>query len=47
MSRISRAWQPVLFTPLSEHNISVDMIIQNVSAEGFTDLTFTVSKKKK
>ena len=35
-----------LFTPLSEHNISVDMIIQNVSAEGFTDLTFTVTKKE-
>jgi aspartate kinase len=35
-----------LFTPLSEHNISVDMIIQNASAEGFTDLTFTVSKKE-
>jgi len=35
-----------LFTPLSEHNISVDMIIQNVSAESFTDLTFTVSKKE-
>jgi len=35
-----------LFTPLSEHNISVDMIIQNVSADGFTDLTFTVSKKE-
>ena len=34
-----------LFTPLSEHNIIVDMIIQNASAEGFTDLTFTVSKK--
>lgn len=34
-----------LFIPLSEHNISVDMIIQNVSVEGFTDLTFTVSKK--
>ncbi len=34
-----------LFTPLSERNISVDMIIQNVSAQGFTDLTFTVSKK--
>jgi aspartate kinase len=34
-----------LFIPLSEHNISVDMIIQNASAEGFTDLTFTVSKK--
>jgi aspartate kinase len=34
-----------LFTPLSERNISVDMIIQNVSAQGFTDITFTVSKK--
>lgn len=34
-----------LFTPLSEHNIVVDMIIQNASLEGFTDLTFTVSKK--
>jgi len=34
-----------LFTPLSERNISVDMIIQNVSAQGFTDLTFTVAKK--
>ncbi|MEN6623764.1 MAG: aspartate kinase [Smithella sp.] len=34
-----------LFTPLSKHNIIVDMIIQNASLEGFTDLTFTVSKK--
>ena len=34
-----------LFTPLSEQNIMVDMIIQNASLEGFTDLTFTVSKK--
>ncbi|PKN88796.1 MAG: aspartate kinase [Deltaproteobacteria bacterium HGW-Deltaproteobacteria-1] len=34
-----------LFTPLSERNISVDMIIQNASSQGFTDLTFTVSKK--
>jgi aspartate kinase len=34
-----------LFTPLSERNIIVDMIIQNVSTEGYTDLTFTVSKK--
>ncbi|MFA4915725.1 MAG: aspartate kinase [Syntrophales bacterium] len=34
-----------LFTPLSEHNIVVDMIIQNASLEGYTDLTFTVSKK--
>ena len=35
-----------LFSPLSERNISVDMIIQNVSAQGFTDITFTVSKKE-
>jgi aspartate kinase len=34
-----------LFTPLAEHNIIVDMIIQNASIEGYTDLTFTVSKK--
>jgi len=31
-----------LFTPLSDANITVDMIIQNISHEGFTDLTFTV-----
>ncbi|MEZ4598662.1 MAG: aspartate kinase [Syntrophotaleaceae bacterium] len=31
-----------LFTPLSQANITVDMIIQNVSHEGYTDLTFTV-----
>ncbi len=34
-----------LFTPLSEHNIVVDMIIQNASLAGHTDLTFTVSRK--
>jgi aspartate kinase len=34
-----------LFTPLAQHNIIVDMIIQNASIEGFTDLTFTVSRK--
>jgi aspartate kinase len=33
-----------LFTPLTEANITVDMIIQNVSHEGFTDLTFTVPR---
>jgi aspartate kinase len=33
-----------LFTPISNANIIVDMIIQNVSADGFTDLTFTVPK---
>ncbi|MBM4271788.1 MAG: aspartate kinase [Deltaproteobacteria bacterium] len=34
-----------LFTPLAQHNIVVDMIIQNASVDGFTDLTFTVSRK--
>ncbi|MBN1363917.1 MAG: aspartate kinase [Syntrophaceae bacterium] len=34
-----------IFIPLSDKNIFVDMIIQNASLEGFTDLTFTVSKK--
>ena len=33
-----------VFEPLAEAHISVDMIIQNVSKEGHTDLTFTVSK---
>jgi aspartate kinase len=34
-----------LIKPLSEHNIVVDMIIQNASIHGYTDLTFTVSRK--
>ncbi|MBW2558319.1 MAG: aspartate kinase [Deltaproteobacteria bacterium] len=34
-----------LFTPLSDHDIIVDMIIQNASSKGYTDLTFTVSQK--
>lgn len=34
-----------VFEPLAEANVSVDMIIQNVSREGHTDLTFTVSKE--
>jgi aspartate kinase len=33
-----------LLTPLSDANISVDMIVQNVSMDGFTDFTFTVTK---
>ncbi|MDD3800863.1 aspartate kinase [Desulfuromonas thiophila] len=33
-----------IFSPLSEANISVDMIIQNVSTQGMTDLTFTVPR---
>jgi aspartate kinase len=33
-----------IFTPLAEANIVVDMIVQNVSTEGFTDLTFTVGR---
>jgi aspartate kinase len=31
-----------VFGPLAEANINVDMIVQNVSEKGFTDLTFTV-----
>ncbi len=33
-----------IFSPLTESNITVDMIIQNVSSEGKTDMTFTVPK---
>jgi aspartate kinase len=33
-----------LFSPLSEANITVDMIIQNVSHDGLNDMTFTVPK---
>lgn len=33
-----------LLSPLSDANISVDMIVQNVSEDGFTDFTFTVTK---
>jgi aspartate kinase len=33
-----------LFAPIAEANINVDMIVQNVSEEGTTDLTFTVPK---
>jgi aspartate kinase len=31
-----------VFCPLAEAHINVDMIVQNVSEDGFTDLTFTV-----
>jgi len=33
-----------LFAALAEHNISVDMIVQNQAFDGTTDLTFTVPK---
>jgi aspartate kinase len=33
-----------LFNPISDARIVVDMIIQNKSADGYTDLTFTVPK---
>jgi aspartate kinase len=33
-----------IFTPLSDANIVIDMIIQNMSLDGTTDLTFTVPK---
>ena len=33
-----------IFGPLSAANVNVDMIVQNVSAEGTTDMTFTVGR---
>ena len=33
-----------LFKPLTEAGINVDMIVQNISHQGCTDMTFTVSK---
>ncbi len=33
-----------IFEPLADHGISVDTIVQNISTEGITDLTFTVSR---
>lgn len=33
-----------IFTPLSDSGIIVDMIVQNVSIEGHTDMTFTVPR---
>ena len=32
-----------LFGPLADGNVNVDMIVQNISADGTTDLTFTVT----
>jgi aspartate kinase len=33
-----------VFGPLSAANVNVDMIVQNVSADGSTDMTFTVGR---
>jgi len=33
-----------LFRALADENLNVDMIVQNVSAEGKTDISFTVSR---
>jgi aspartate kinase len=33
-----------VFGPLSEQNLNVDMIVQNVSADGTTDMTFTIGR---
>jgi aspartate kinase len=34
-----------LFKPVSDANIVVDMIIQNISEKGYTDMTFTVKRE--
>lgn len=36
-----------LFQPLAEANLNVDMIVQNISDEGRTDMTFTVPRSEK
>src|SRR6185437_10657527 len=33
-----------VFGPLAQANVNVDMIVQNISAEGTTDLTFTLGR---
>ncbi len=33
-----------ILSPISDHNIEVDMILQNISAEEMTDFTFTVHR---
>jgi len=33
-----------IFTALSDENIVVDIIVQNVSKDNYTDITFTVAK---
>ena len=33
-----------IFGPLSDGNVNVDMIVQNISADGTTDMTFTVAE---
>lgn len=33
-----------IFGPLSEANVNVDMIVQNVSADAMTDMTFTIGR---
>lgn len=35
-----------IFGPLSQANVTVDMIVQNPSRQGVTDMTFTVSRKE-
>ncbi len=35
-----------IFEPLKEANINVDMIIQNISKDGYTDLSFTVARNE-
>lgn len=35
-----------IFGPLAQANVTVDMIVQNPSRDGVTDMTFTVSRKE-
>jgi aspartate kinase len=35
----------LVFESVAKHNVVVDMIVQNISEEGLTDISFTVSRK--
>jgi aspartate kinase len=35
-----------VFEPLAEAGVNVDMIVQNVSHDGYTDISFTVAKSQ-
>jgi aspartate kinase len=34
----------LIFTDISSHNVNIDMIVQNVSKTGYTDISFTVPR---
>ena len=37
-------WQQNIFEPLNKAQINVDMVIQNISSDQKTDITFTIKR---